>query len=259
MGKGEEELQNLLIEYTNLLKSVSYVVEILQFKNKVHSLIFVIAANLAILYVNWVEVFIGVAILGWNIMHRNTPKNATGESIKSDKDIGQSVIYLQKINIGLRQFRLGGYSYKFTSVVVAIAAVLRVVLSRRCFYALTFTSAIVANSAEMFIIIDSLKSDYSLKDKRIGFAAFVKDKINTLKRNKSKCKDTMFRFEIYENQRWWMGLDWTHALLPGERPTWCVLLVCKKPLNSQLTQVRRHFESGVTTQYIQFTPGYIDK
>ena len=30
-----------------------------------------------------------------------------------------------------------------------------------------------------------------------------------------------FRFEVHENQRWWMGLDWTSALLPSERPSWC--------------------------------------
>ena len=30
-----------------------------------------------------------------------------------------------------------------------------------------------------------------------------------------------FLFTIYENQRWWMGLDWTAALLPNERPSWC--------------------------------------
>lgn len=29
-----------------------------------------------------------------------------------------------------------------------------------------------------------------------------------------------FRFEVHENQRWWMGLDWTSALLPQERPSW---------------------------------------
>ncbi|WVR07020.1 hypothetical protein IAU60_004059 [Kwoniella sp. DSM 27419] len=32
-----------------------------------------------------------------------------------------------------------------------------------------------------------------------------------------------FRFEVHENQRWWMGLDWTSALLPQERPSWCDL------------------------------------
>jgi hypothetical protein len=30
-----------------------------------------------------------------------------------------------------------------------------------------------------------------------------------------------FLFTVYENQRWWMGLDWTAALLPAERPSWC--------------------------------------
>ena len=30
-----------------------------------------------------------------------------------------------------------------------------------------------------------------------------------------------FLFTILECQRWWMGLDWTAALLPGERPSWC--------------------------------------
>ncbi|KAJ3889281.1 Peroxin/Dysferlin domain-containing protein [Lentinula edodes] len=30
-----------------------------------------------------------------------------------------------------------------------------------------------------------------------------------------------FLFTIYENQRWWMGLDFSPALLPGERPSWC--------------------------------------
>ncbi|CAO1631037.1 unnamed protein product [Parajaminaea phylloscopi] len=29
-----------------------------------------------------------------------------------------------------------------------------------------------------------------------------------------------YRFELYENQRWWVGLDWTAALLPQERPSW---------------------------------------
>ncbi|EIW82683.1 hypothetical protein CONPUDRAFT_163776 [Coniophora puteana RWD-64-598 SS2] len=30
-----------------------------------------------------------------------------------------------------------------------------------------------------------------------------------------------FLFTVYENQRWWMGLDFTAALLPNERPAWC--------------------------------------
>ncbi|EJD03017.1 uncharacterized protein FOMMEDRAFT_168105 [Fomitiporia mediterranea MF3/22] len=30
-----------------------------------------------------------------------------------------------------------------------------------------------------------------------------------------------FLITVYENQRWWVGLDWTAALLPSERPPWC--------------------------------------
>ena len=30
-----------------------------------------------------------------------------------------------------------------------------------------------------------------------------------------------FPFTVYESQCWWIGLDWTTALLPGERPSWC--------------------------------------
>ncbi|WFD36752.1 hypothetical protein MCUN1_003639 [Malassezia cuniculi] len=32
--------------------------------------------------------------------------------------------------------------------------------------------------------------------------------------------ETRFEFAIFENQRWWIGLDWTAALLPNERPSW---------------------------------------
>lgn len=38
---------------------------------------------------------------------------------------------------------------------------------------------------------------------------------------KSTSQQIRFLFTVYENQRWWMGLDWTAALLPGERPSWC--------------------------------------
>ncbi|SNX83332.1 related to integral peroxisomal membrane protein [Melanopsichium pennsylvanicum] len=34
-------------------------------------------------------------------------------------------------------------------------------------------------------------------------------------------EDVVYQFSIFENQRWWVGLDWTAALLPQERPSWC--------------------------------------
>ena len=33
-------------------------------------------------------------------------------------------------------------------------------------------------------------------------------------------EDVIYQFTILENQRWWVGLDWTAALLPQERPSW---------------------------------------
>ncbi|CAI2164075.1 16976_t:CDS:2 [Funneliformis geosporum] len=32
--------------------------------------------------------------------------------------------------------------------------------------------------------------------------------------------DLIFRFVLYENQRWWLGLDWTTNLFLNERPAW---------------------------------------
>lgn len=43
-------------------------------------------------------------------------------------------------------------------------------------------------------------------------------------------EDVKLVFTVFENQRWWVGLDWTHALLPGERASWYVqsspLVIC---------------------------------
>ena len=33
----------------------------------------------------------------------------------------------------------------------------------------------------------------------------------------------VFRFEVMENQRWWLALDWTSTLAPGDRPIWCAI------------------------------------
>lgn len=40
------------------------------------------------------------------------------------------------------------------------------------------------------------------------------------KSNLTRHEDVVYQFTIFENQRWWMGLDWTAALLPQERPSW---------------------------------------
>ncbi|KAK0549278.1 hypothetical protein OC861_006545 [Tilletia horrida] len=43
---------------------------------------------------------------------------------------------------------------------------------------------------------------------------------STADANSVKHEDVVYEFSVYENQRWWMGLDWTSALLPQERPSW---------------------------------------
>ncbi|RUP47892.1 hypothetical protein BC936DRAFT_145204 [Jimgerdemannia flammicorona] len=36
----------------------------------------------------------------------------------------------------------------------------------------------------------------------------------------AKQADLVFRFTTYENQRWWLGLEWTTNMLPNDRPPW---------------------------------------
>lgn len=44
---------------------------------------------------------------------------------------------------------------------------------------------------------------------------------NEQKEKKSETTASLrFLFTLYENQRWWISLDWTSALLPAERPPW---------------------------------------
>jgi hypothetical protein len=38
--------------------------------------------------------------------------------------------------------------------------------------------------------------------------------------DESGANNVHFVFTVFENQRWWVGLDWTQALLPNERPSW---------------------------------------
>ena len=49
---------------------------------------------------------------------------------------------------------------------------------------------------------------------------FAKPLQAPIARTSNAVHETEFVFEVYENQRWWIGLDWTAALLPQERPSW---------------------------------------
>ncbi|CAG8493913.1 1477_t:CDS:2, partial [Cetraspora pellucida] len=42
----------------------------------------------------------------------------------------------------------------------------------------------------------------------------------SLKEDAKTSVDLIYRFVLCENQRWWLGLDWTTNLFPNERPPW---------------------------------------
>jgi len=83
-------------------------------------------------------------------------------------------------------------------------------------------------------------------------AAFAAQSANT-----TVTAQLRFAFTVYENQRWWMGLDWTAALLPGEgaeeaQPedghglrlpdTMCPILSLPSPF-AESASPRRHFST----------------
>ncbi|CAE6493534.1 unnamed protein product [Rhizoctonia solani] len=55
-----------------------------------------------------------------------------------------------------------------------------------------------------------------------------------------------FRFDILENQRWWVGIDWTATLLPNERTSWCSppphLAPLSPPINFTLPPPSSHVD-----------------
>jgi hypothetical protein len=62
----------------------------------------------------------------------------------------------------------------------------------------------------------ALRTDTAASEAELFGADAVAGTVGT-----SKTENTYkFLFQVQENQRWWMGLDWTSALLPNERPSW---------------------------------------
>lgn len=219
--KGDDDFRNLLIEFSGTLRILSGIIDILQFKNKINTLIALISLNLVIQFINWVEILAGVVISLLLLHYSKSADKSPNKSIKTDKDINQAAIHLERINISVKQFNIAKYPNKLLLSTLVVVVALRLLLDRRTFYSSLLTFLILMNSPEVYVIIDSLKSSPDLKDNKPAILTTIKQKISTLK-HISKNKESYYRFEIYENQRWWMGLDWTHALLPGERPTWYV-------------------------------------
>jgi hypothetical protein len=64
-----------------------------------------------------------------------------------------------------------------------------------------------------------------------------------------KVRKHKFVFTLLENQRWWVGIDWTAALLPSERPSWCAPI---SPLTSGTPQSPT--SSSTQTPYVPLPP-----
>ncbi|KAI9494069.1 Peroxin/Dysferlin domain-containing protein [Zychaea mexicana] len=59
--------------------------------------------------------------------------------------------------------------------------------------------------------------------------------------------EMIFQFDIYENQRWWLGMDWTTNMMPSERAPWT---------DNQLSPVRSKdgFELPPPSDTVQYRP-----
>ncbi|KAI9255640.1 Peroxin/Dysferlin domain-containing protein [Phascolomyces articulosus] len=59
--------------------------------------------------------------------------------------------------------------------------------------------------------------------------------------------EMIFQFDIYENQRWWLGMDWTTNMMPSERAPWT---------DNQLAPVqsKESFELPASSETVQYRP-----
>ena len=60
----------------------------------------------------------------------------------------------------------------------------------------------------------------AVKEKRVRMASSLGGAGDDEDNLDTDGEDIQVQFTVFENQRWWVGLDWTHALLPGERASW---------------------------------------
>ncbi|KAG8741450.1 hypothetical protein FRC10_002854 [Ceratobasidium sp. 414] len=66
-------------------------------------------------------------------------------------------------------------------------------------------------------------STFTLQEKPVNAGGSGKSGLKAGKKSASTLEPARlrFRFDILENQRWWVGIDWSSALLPNERTSWC--------------------------------------
>ncbi|CAD7069076.1 unnamed protein product [Tilletia caries] len=140
----------------------------------------------------------------------------------------------------LPPFPLGSLSVRSTVLTVGLialtwcapwAALIRSVLWRSAFVRRVVLGLVRLFSGERGPLSAFGRGHEATYDPSTGESVFMSSLIPDLgalahgKKDKKNAKevkheDVVYEFSVYENQRWWMGLDWTSALLPQERPSW---------------------------------------
>ncbi|CAE7182674.1 unnamed protein product [Rhizoctonia solani] len=77
-------------------------------------------------------------------------------------------------------------------------------------------------------------SGFSVQDKPVSLPPKLGKKNVTVAQSLQPSR-LRFRFDILENQRWWVGIDWSATLLPNERTSWCSPPPHLAPLSPPIT------------------------
>ncbi|KAG8690320.1 hypothetical protein FRC08_010567 [Ceratobasidium sp. 394] len=80
-------------------------------------------------------------------------------------------------------------------------------------------------------------STFTLREKPVNTGGTGKSGLKAGKKSASMLEPAKlrFRFDILENQRWWVGIDFSSALLPNERTSWCSPAPHLAPLSPPIT------------------------
>ncbi|KAH7337500.1 integral peroxisomal membrane peroxin-domain-containing protein [Rhizoctonia solani] len=75
---------------------------------------------------------------------------------------------------------------------------------------------------------------FSIQEKQVSLPPKLGKKSVTVAQSLQPSR-LRFRFDILENQRWWVGIDWSATLLPNERTSWCSPPPHLAPLSPPIT------------------------
>ncbi|KAG6813670.1 hypothetical protein H0H92_008518 [Tricholoma furcatifolium] len=214
-----------LVPYAPLLDAVHRALQIISWQSSWYDAWLVIAAWWALCLLSRPYLLPFLVVLVLSIPPRPPPLPTT------EKNIETMLANLTAMNAllpawpklpPLTVLRVAGIAYVPYIVITHIVPI-------RIVFALVGTVVLIARAPFTSVIISTLsRSAYLRHTFRYTVSLLTGTPIPpTILSNQPSSTDPTpvpalrFLFTIYENQRWWMGLDWTAALLPNERPSWC--------------------------------------